>query len=164
MRRLIRPALRAAARLGLFFAVVAWLVGQRYWVDVYMGRVWLALSPYGCQVFHDGTSSFGYGVRTEPVAGSSIHLLATFAHYFDRLDELHKLDGLTQRTIDNISTHVIESVSDLNRIGMPGLNLLYGKTGQTIAIDHRFILSLMITLNIVLYLVFRSRRGATDAA
>lgn len=51
MRRLIRPALRAAARLGLFFAVVAWLVGQRYLVDAYMGRFWLALSPYGARSF-----------------------------------------------------------------------------------------------------------------
>lgn len=49
------------------------------------------------------TSSDGYGVRKEPVVGSSIYVLATFAHYFDRLDKVYELDWLPVGIIDNIS-------------------------------------------------------------
>lgn len=65
MRDLVRPTLFMIARLGLFFAVVTWIVGQRWRLEIQVPRVRGSLMKQGWLIWPWPVSEFSLACDTQ---------------------------------------------------------------------------------------------------
>lgn len=138
MRALIRPALFAVARLGLFLAVVAWIISQTYvCVGVFSAgnhHARILASPPGW-MFILWPRSDEFSVQFHPVVELKEYVVA--------------LDAIFGADID--SDYTIETHS---------FGFVLGKAESVApycAIRHWLVVSILIAFNLVLHFVYRNR-------
>ena len=128
MRPLIRPFLFTAARLGLLFAVLAWIVGQWWTVEIEASALKVMICPEGVVI--------GKGFELLPAVDICESERGRCAWQFQPFNLLHD---------DRVTT-----------IQYPGFVLLYEYL--EISLHHWLFTSILIAFNLLLHFIYRKRR------
>ena len=131
MKPLIRPFLFAVARLGLFQAVMAWIVGQ--WESI------LYVTPdYGVGLSHSG---WAISVRYSGNAKSASQILYG-------------------RGIDAVLTDWMEYGNHSPALRFPGVGCWWTKVRWVGTLQHWFATSVFLAFNLFLHFTYRKRPEA----
>ena len=147
MRELIRPAWFMIARTGLFLAVLAWGVGQRWTTTSHLAVTRVKLCGAGFLV-DNRPASLDWSMSTKSSWEIGPSQMAAIRVYFEDFSE-H----------DVLTRHLRDAFGVKSNLVIPGIRISTHRNKPTIvlAVHHWFTILVFTAFNILLYFIYRKR-------
>ena len=150
MRNLIRPTLFAAARLGLFLAITAWIVGQWWIFELGHTNYWMASGPGGIVVVRTNLSPPAWYRYTALDSSNDLrakYLAEGYPEVFGRFPKVEEIVDW-----DHIVAMPYHDSTDWSCCGV---RIRRWRLGASFSIRHSTIVSVFILVHIVLTIICR---------
>ncbi len=158
MKPLIRPFLFTVARLGVFLAVTAWIVGQWWIFEVGHTRYWLAAGPHGIVAVRTNLSPPDWYRYVAYDSSNDLRAQYLAEGYPDTFGRLPKVTAIV-----DWDHFVAMPFSESVNWSSCGVHFRRWSMGSSVSLSHLLIVSILVFFHAVLVLIYRKRQGEGDA-